>query len=64
MTRDDKTIPPDTHVIPIDDLIEHTESWACVCRPLLTRPHGEDGGFLVIHNAMDGRELVEKHGVQ
>ena len=50
------------HVVPINDLREHDESGlTCWCDPTVeTFP---TGGVLVVHNSADGRELVEKHGV-
>lgn len=50
----------DTHVVPVDDWIEHETSIACPCRPAI-----EDtgcGGRLVVHNAADGREYFEPEG--
>jgi hypothetical protein len=41
------------HVIPLNDLREHVELDTCWCNPMLL----EDG--LIVHNAMDGRELFE-----
>ena len=50
----------DIHVLPIGDLREHVEARECWCRPRLTE---ESGSVIVSHNAADGRELVEKHGI-
>jgi hypothetical protein len=50
------------HVLPIDDLREHVENRDCWCKPVLSRT--DDNRILVTHNALDGRELVERHGVQ
>jgi len=44
------------HVIPIDDLKEHTEDSTCECSPKLIF---EDGEMIFIHNSYDGRELLE-----
>jgi hypothetical protein len=52
----------DVHVTPIGDLREHELSLACWCAPLLKKVDGATA-FLVVHHAMDGRELVEEHGV-
>ena len=41
------------HVIPVDDLQSHEESIECACKPRI-----EDR--LVIHNAYDGREIIEE----
>jgi hypothetical protein len=62
--------PGDTHVIPVDDLRVHLERRTCWCAPsisLVDSQTGEpfpDDQALVVHQAMDGRELVEQHGVQ
>lgn len=48
------------HVLPENDLRMHVFV-ACWCRPV--RRH-EDGGVVVVHNSHDGRELVERHGLQ
>ena len=50
------------HVVPVDDLREHVETGdGCWCQPRI-QPQG-DGRYLVVHNSEDGRELVERHGV-
>jgi hypothetical protein len=54
------SVPP-IHVVPIDDIREHEEHEACWCAP---RVESEGYGVVIIHNSMDGRELVERHGVQ
>lgn len=48
------------HVLPIDDLREHVESSECWCQPTVWQ-----GPMFVMftHNSADGRELVERHGV-
>lgn len=44
------------HVVPINDLIEHnTESKECICGPEI-----DFDNELVIHAAMDRREVFEK----
>lgn len=48
--------PDEVHVLPIGDLRSHDEHTDCWCKPAVD-------GLLVIHNAMDGRELVEQHGL-
>ena len=41
------------HVVPVNDLREHvTDGLTCWCKPTL-----DDG--VIVHNSMDGRELVE-----
>jgi hypothetical protein len=57
------TAKSDLHVMPIQDLREHEHSRECWCRPRIET--GEQFSVpVVVHNAMDGRELVEVHGVQ
>jgi len=41
------------HVMPINDIKDHTYSLTCDCNPTVTI---EDKGLLVAHNAWDGRE--------
>lgn len=43
----------DVHVIPLNDYREHEETTECWCNP------AHDDG-VVVHNALDGRELVER----
>jgi hypothetical protein len=51
------------HVVPVGDLRAHRERGiTCWCQPKVETFDG--GGRLVTHNSMDGRELIEKHGVQ
>ena len=46
------------HVLPIDDLEPHIESGtSCKCNP---RVEIEEGELIVIHNAFDMREILEK----
>lgn len=67
--------PPDgnVHVLPINDLREHAEHTTCWCKPVLDMhrmPGGRGPGksgrpvLVVIHHALDGRELVEQLGLQ
>ena len=55
------------HVLPIDDLREHEETATCWCQPRVETHDLETGEDytepLIIHNSLDGRELVEEHGV-
>lgn len=53
--------PLDTHITPVDDLREHLESRECWCAPQIDRTGGV---VLVIHQSADGRELIERHGIQ
>ena len=46
----------DLHILPIDDLKEHTESFECECKPLIEL-HGTTKN--IIHNAYDNREYEE-----
>jgi len=45
------------HVIPIDDLKEHTETEDCECQPVVKYV---DEGKIVTHNSYDGREFFER----
>lgn len=51
----------DVHVVPVKDLREHTETRDCWCHPDLVN---EWRTVVVVHNALDGRELVERTGLQ
>lgn len=49
------------HVYPLGDLRKHcTNSKECWCNPKLEK---RDNGIVVTHNSLDGRELIEQHGV-
>lgn len=49
-------------VVPIRDLRRHRKlSARCWCAP---RVENESGWRLIVHNALDGRELVETLGLQ
>lgn len=55
------------HVLPLNDLREHVEQRSCWCEPrseTIRVGAGLRTAILVTHNALDGRELVERHGVQ
>lgn len=60
----------DVHVLPLHDLREHEESRTCWCQPLVENVSCTDDehigrtGALVVHQAADGRELVERYGLQ
>ena len=61
----------DIHVVPVGDLREHDESGrACWCKPRIETcdPRTGDryplGKAVIVHNSEDGRELVERHGLQ
>ncbi len=52
------------HVLPINDLKEHVEETTCWCEPTVeVRRSRTRRAQLVIHNSMDGRELIDEHGV-
>lgn len=51
------TGPDEAHIIPANDLIEHTESDECVCGPAPTDLG--DGQRMYMHASLDGRELRE-----
>lgn len=47
------------HVYPTNDLKSHnTDSMSCDCNPKLERNENDDG-WIVVHNAWDGRETKE-----
>lgn len=54
--------PPnrDMHVYPLRDLQPHALTRECACHPRLEQV---EGVLLITHNSFDGRELVERHGV-
>lgn len=47
------------HVTPVNDLKEHEESKYCWCHPKSERQ--SNGNWVIVHNAMDGRELKENN---
>jgi hypothetical protein len=49
--------PDEMHLVPDNDLIEHTTSDECVCGPATT--HIDDGLIIIIHMSLDGREHSE-----
>lgn len=61
ISYDRKNRQSDIHVLPIRDLKDHDESRTCWCHPDVQR-HGRI--HLVAHNAEDGRDLIERHGLQ
>lgn len=44
------------HVTPVNDIQEHAESVMCECCPKVEM---EGEHLIVVHNAFDGRELIE-----
>ena len=51
----------DVHILPLGDLYIHRETRECWCRPTLTQE--PDASVVITHHSADGRELVERHGV-
>lgn len=51
---------PDVHVLPVDDLLQHCETRTCWCYPRLIV---ETRAMVVVHRSADGRELIERHGI-
>ena len=47
------------HVLPINDLRKHDESKYCWCHPKSQRQ--PNGNWVIVHNALDGRELKEQN---
>lgn len=45
----------EAHIVPHNDLIEHTEDEDCVCGPKITEL--DDGSRLYMHASLDGREV-------
>lgn len=48
------------HVIPLDDLIVHTEDDECACGPRAEPVERKDGSiwWVVVHHSLDGREAT------
>ena len=44
------------HIIPLNDLKEHTEESTCECCPELIIENGE---MIFVHNSYDKRELID-----
>ena len=55
------------HVLPLDDLREHEETATCWCQPRVETVDPETGEAyeqpLIVHNSLDARELIERHGI-
>lgn len=46
------------YVLPIDDVVEHTESEDCICgSESFPVPRGESIGWICVHRSLDGREF-------
>lgn len=57
---------PDIHVTPVNDLRDHDDARDCWCAPRLETETSFWTGqptTIVVHNAADGRDLVETGGV-
>ena len=52
----------EVHVLPINDSVAHEQTDACVCGPATEPVERPDGsvGWLITHDALDGRELAER----
>ena len=50
-----------THVLPINDLIDHTDSEYCICGPTIEPIQNDDGtiDWIITHHSLDGRENHE-----
>lgn len=52
------------HVMPMNDDREHEETATCWCKPIVEDRDRKTGRMyatpIVIHSAMDGRELIEQ----
>lgn len=55
----------DVHVLPINDLREHEETRDCWCKPRVEFADNVSDleTRVIVHNSLDGRELVEAHGL-
>ncbi|AMS06462.1 hypothetical protein DUY81_13975 [Acidipropionibacterium acidipropionici] len=49
------------HVLPVDDLIDHTDSEDCICGPTIESIQHDDGtiDWVITHHSLDGRETHE-----
>lgn len=56
---DDTMIGDVFHVLPINDIFDHThdDTMKCNCKPKIVHEYGV---YTVIHNAWDNRELFEE----
>jgi hypothetical protein len=50
------------HVLPVNDFVAHERTDACLCGPTTDPVQRPDGsvGWLVTHDALDGRDLAER----
>lgn len=53
----------DIHVMPVRDVQEHDEKRNCWCEPRVEYPNPLTRRAVVVHNSADGRELIERHGI-
>lgn len=69
MKRAAHPIDGDIHILPVGDSREHVEDRDCWCVPQLQQhvsyptPGIERVTVTIVHNSDDGRELIERHGV-
>ena len=56
------TLDEGIHIVPIRDMQPHALVAGCWCQPRVEAQ--QNGTHLVVHHAMDGRELIERHGIQ
>jgi hypothetical protein len=55
----------DVHVSPIEDLKAHIiDGTRCWCVPTIQPAGRTSGRRLILHHALDGRDLIERHGLQ
>ena len=50
-------MPYKWHVIPTNDLKEHTESDKCECKPTIKYVNRS---MIIVHNSYDSRDVIEK----
>lgn len=50
-----------THVVPVNDLVEHDLTDSCLCGPASRSVLRDDGsmGWVTVHASLDGREQKE-----
>jgi hypothetical protein len=50
------------YIVPLDDIVEHSQSPTCICGPQLLETQLADGsaGSQLVHASMDGRELTQR----
>lgn len=53
------TGPDELHLIPNNDLVEHTEHEECICGPMISLFDNPRPLKVVTHCSLDGRERLE-----